>query len=192
MSKYKSNIGHAMATNNNREVAAMITFVKTPEIKREFNSGSGFLDSLLNTIQNAPGLIVRRPWFGFDQMAADDFNERVPRTTFDPEELKAAFENIMKRSARGVLASSEEPEDIIQAELKSSKTTLADIDLKEAKDPSEKIMIEVPFVKLQRFLTRAYKITEESGTAQMTHVRVASAPRFDNTQPHLKSLLSYE
>lgn len=193
MGKHTSHIGNAIETNNNREVAAIITFIKTPTIKADFNTGSGLMAALLQKIENAPGLVVRRPWFGFDKTHLDDFSERVPRHSFDPAEINTVFNTIRRNPQHGFYAgNAQEEADDIQAELNTPRATLTDIDLTQTQNPAVTIQMQVPFLRLQKFLTRAYQATEENGTAHMTHIRVASAPRFDNDQPRLGAFFSLE
>lgn len=187
-----SNIGHAFATHNVREVAAMITFTKTPSIKANYNSGSGLLAQLLQSIEKAPGLIVRRPWFGFDKMLVDDFSDRVKKVILDSKDVSQEMARIQKTGRRVFPDPDQEIEDDARIELSAAQTSLIRVDLSRSADPALDIRLKVPMEKLQKFLLRAYQATEHNGSAQMTGVKIAYAPRFDNSNAPVKELLSYD
>lgn len=175
-------------------MAAVVTFIKTPNIKANYNATSGILSQLLDQIERSKGLLVERPWFGYDKMSSDDFSDRVKSILFNPDDIMEELKRIRLSGARTVhaIAAYEEDKEDVLAELKRPATTFNQIDISNTADPVATLTMQVPYMKLQRFLIKAYKATESRGSAQMTKIKIASSPRIAPSAEHMEQFFSPE
>ncbi|MCD8498405.1 MAG: hypothetical protein LRZ85_10285 [Alphaproteobacteria bacterium] len=180
-----------LSLGNTREVAAMIVLSKFPPMKTAFVSGAS---SIITSLTQAQPLIVRKFWFGFDNILFDDDLVKRVRDMHVSEEAAAKLYEQLQTNPAAAIAKAREafvmPEDIQEEISNSPVQDFIKIDLTEVRDVQQAIRRHVPFSRLQALLLRAASMTDQADKAVMTEIRIAHAPRLDNKEAAVDQLLA--
>lgn len=186
-------IKDTLESGRTREVAAVLTLARLPKVKHDFETCGDTL-SVLKNIAETPSLILRRPWFGYDSIAFDKDVEGTQKKLFIAErEAAQIYELLQTNPTQAVNRARAEhiSDDDVRAALDDQALKFIDLDLTKG-EPQETIQTQLPFDRLKKFLTRAFKATQANGSAQLLSVRVAHAPRLQNSVAKVRELLEMD
>lgn len=189
----QSIIRETLESGRTREVAAMITFARLPKIKQDF-SNTVDVAGMLQKIGAGQPFMLRRAWFGYDTFAHDlDIAGKQIQISIAERTAAEIYETLGVNPSAAINKARAQniSDDDVRAALEEPALSFIDLDLRKGA-PTETIQTQVPFARLKRFLSLAFKMTEKGGRAQMLNVRIAHAPRLNNGVAKVRELLAMD